>query len=149
MSFNSVYRIYRYSCHNLFTPPFLCKSKEFTDFVGECRLCAAVTAASATYTPVNTILLCAVSVPSSGEQSAFVFLPLQPRIPRQPRSVPCVLVTAEGLAVALQDTCCCVPMPLQSCRLCRSDPCCCISTGTVLHYTDTPRSHNQSADSFC
>ena len=44
MSFNSVYRINRYSCHKLITPPFLYKSEEFTDFVGECRFCTAVTA---------------------------------------------------------------------------------------------------------
>jgi hypothetical protein len=65
MSFNSVYRINRYSCHKLNTPPFLYKSEEFTDFVGECRFCTAVTTGPATYTPVNSIILGYVRIPSS------------------------------------------------------------------------------------
>ena len=100
MSFNSVYRINRNSCHKLITPPFLNKSEEFTDFVGECRFCAAVTAGSATYTPVNTIILCRVRIPSSARAVCLCLSAFAAEDSKAAKVGACPFVPAEGLAVA-------------------------------------------------
>ena len=104
MSFNSVYRIYRYSCHRLKTPPFLYKSEEFTDFVGECRFCTTVTAASASYTPVNTILLGSVRVPSSARTVCLCLSAFAAEDSETAQVCACPFVPAKGLAVAQRIT---------------------------------------------
>ena len=119
MSFNSVYRIYRYSCHRLKTPPFLYKSEEFTDFVGECRFCTTVTAGSASYTPVNAIILCRVCVPSSARAVCLCLSSFAAEDSEAALVCASPFVPAEGLAVAYRITAVVIRLcqvPLLPCR---------------------------------
>ena len=125
MSFNSVYRIYRYSCHKLIAPPFLCKSVEFTDFVGECRFCTAQTTGSTSYTPVNSIILCLVSIPSSARAVCLCLSSFAAKDSKATQIGTCVFVPAEGLAVSNRITAVVVRLVDRYAVICAAVSCCC------------------------
>ncbi len=146
MSFNSVYRIYRYSCHRLKHLLSYTNVIEFTDFVGECRFSAAVAAASASYTPVNTIILCCVSIPSSARAVCLCLSSFAAEDSEAAQVCAGPFVPAKGLAVAYRITALYrdLKRPLLSVpQFAFTVKRCCISTDTVQHYTGIPHSRNQ------